>query len=122
MTTVTISKKRYNLEQLVADALEMARTIRLNTYEQAAADRTPEQEPAIRFCKSVRHITGWEPRRDKMTDVDFTDTADVTDAVGALLKKWNRRAGTRALVQKYGVETAEKIVEEKTGRHYDLQG
>ena len=42
-------------------------------------------------------------------DVDMDNTDDIINAVGALLKVWNRRAGARGLVAKYGHETASKI-------------
>lgn len=110
MTTVTIRKKKHSLEEIVTTALDNASDINLGYYEQSAVENHPEMEPQIRFCKALSRACGWAPRYEKLIDVDMADADDVIDAVGALLKVWNRRAGARALVSKYGQKAASRIV------------
>jgi hypothetical protein len=110
MTTVTIRKKKHNLEEIIASALKNAATANLGYYDQSAIENHPEMESQIRFCKALSRICGWAPRYEKLADVNMSDQDDVIDAVGALLKIWNRRAGARAIVSKYGRETASRIV------------
>lgn len=110
MTTITIRKKKHDLEEIVTAALTNATTINLGYYEQNAVESHPEMESQIRFCKALSRVCGWAPRYEKLADVNMADQDDVINAVGALLKIWNRRAGARALVSKYGRETASRIV------------
>lgn len=110
MTTVTIRKKKRDLEEIVTAASTNASTINLGYYDQSAIENHPEMESQVRFCKALSRICGWAPRYEKLADVDMADSDDVIDAIGALLKIWNRRAGARALVSKYGRETASQIV------------
>lgn len=50
-----------------------------------------------------------------MTDEDLRSEVD------RLAKKSRKRAGVKALVKKYGHQGAERILEQKTGRHINIR-
>lgn len=121
MTTVTIRKRKFDLEQLVEQALENAPNIHLGYIEQNAITLHPEAESRIRFLQALSKLCNWGVRWEKLADVDMDSTDDIINAIGAMLKVWNRRAGARALSSKYGKDAAEQIIYNQTGRKVTLR-
>jgi len=121
MTKVTIRKRKFDLEQLVEQALQDAPNVHLSQYDTSDIEKHPEAEPQIRFLKALTKLCSWGVRWEKLADVDMDNAEDVTNAVGELLKVWNRRAGARALSSKYGKQAAENIIYNQTGRHVTLK-
>jgi hypothetical protein len=47
---------------------------------------------------------------------------EIAAALDAVRQRARQRAGTRALVSRYGKASAERIIERETGRRYSLRG
>jgi hypothetical protein len=117
-TTVTVNGKKYNLEQVLNQAIEKANNGYVCPPDLRTAATTANPEQAARIITIARYvgqIIGWTPRWDKLNPDDLLGS--LTAAVAGR----NKKAGKNAMVSKYGHDLAQKIISEKAGRHISLK-
>jgi hypothetical protein len=120
--------------------IDISKTAPRNTHrDEEAADRifgdgfkTPEQQyiaatfnreqviEALGLIRSIAEATGGRVNLG-LTDILGKTTEEIQATFDAKLAGKNRRAGARAMVQKYGKEVAENIIARKTGKRFNLQ-
>ena len=114
MTTVTINKKQYDLEQVITQALERAANNYTCPPDQRAADNYPNIPDAAHRITVARYIGStigmWNLDWQKL------NPDDLLGSLTEIVTRYNRRAGVRGLVKKYGHESAERIVKNHSGR------
>ena len=114
MTTVTINKKQYKLEQVIAQAVEKAGNGYVCPPDQQKAAQYPTVENAAWKITVARYIIN----TIQLYHLDWQkfNYDDLLGSMVELTAKYNRRAGVRGLVKKYGHESAERIVKNHSGR------
>src|SRR3972149_10691842 len=112
MTTITINKQQHDLEATVAAAIEKAGNGYVCPPDRAAAEsfvkfysRNPDEIPAIALhitiTRYIKQAMGWY-----QLDWQKIDSADYVGSLVELGRKFNKRAGVRALKSKYGRDAA----------------
>ena len=112
--TTRINKKDYNLDELVAQAVNMASDGYICPADQRMA-RTPEAAYMMTIARYIGKITGFTP------DWQRLNRDDLAGSLAEIVAVYNKRAGVRGLKRTYGKESAERIIENKTGRKVTLR-
>lgn len=114
MTTATINKKQYDLEQVIAQAVEKAENGYICPPDQRTADNYPNIPDAAYRITVARYIGN--TIGVYTLDWQKLNSDDLLGSLTEIVTRYNRRAGVRGLVKKYGHESAERIVKKYSGR------
>lgn len=114
-TVVTVNKQKFTLETVVADAVAKAADGYVAPPDLRDAGGDANKAHWITVARYISRALGATIR---YTDLDPND---LVESVHAKLQRRAPGAGARALSAKYGKSAAERIVQEKAGRHINLQ-
>lgn len=114
MTTVTINKQQHDLTAVIANAIERASDGYVCPPDARIATG-PEQARHITIVRYINNQLGTSFGWEKF------DPADYLGSLTAIATKYNRRAGVRGMVRKYGHEAAQRIISNHAGREINLK-
>lgn len=114
MTTVTVNKQKFELETVIASAIEKAGNGYVCQPDQRTADLYPHLLDAAHRITVTRYIS----QQIGMWSLDWQklNPDDMLGSLTEIIARWNKRAGVRGMVKKYGRESAQRIIENKSGR------
>jgi hypothetical protein len=109
----TINGKPHDLENVIATAIAQAADGYVNPPMQAKAALYPNVPDAAHRLMVVYYI---ERQIGLQLDWQKLNPDDLLSGLTEVVARYNRRAGVRGLVKKYGHASAERIVHKQTGR------
>lgn len=120
-TMVTINKHKFDFDVVLAGAREQAQDGYVCPPDQNLANQTFNPQ-AFAFAFTVIRYFG-RATNGYFDNYGLVDPSPegVREFLLAKIKRLNKRAGTKALINKLGKEGAERYIAQKSGRKYDLQ-
>jgi hypothetical protein len=96
--------------------MEQAEIIRQAERMQRVASERLQAIPALDAC--IAHVTMCDELGCRPGDYRI---GTPRETIEASVRRFKKRAGVRGLIRKYGKDAATTIIENKTGRHYNLR-